>query len=856
MKALEDSKDDASEAAFNLYKYMSWAERKALNLSNCDTNYKFELMIPVLEALIEAGKDQTARDAASTISESPTYTKVLWSMPSTDCDFTQKLMFLKYTNGSRKGKTFFVRTRDATRFFRHGGDLQAIPPFVHVTVAEKDKNDVHVYNQHSGVGKTVELCCSAYIRGADLAIYHQGSWKDEIQADEIAKVLSSTKEVDFCGARQMLAEKIVKRIVGEAVARNRDIFLALKQQCGISKELKLVLAIDEASTCRNLVRAIIRHHKDLGVTAAREFESLLEWKVGIKVLFSVAGTGAAPADIGSSPEFFTIVKPAISRSPELVYEALCRGHEIDLPTYKHLERTHPVLFTFVQYNGRLSSIVLEVLAKESEDSGNTAGFLIRKVVDFFMRCNAIFGIVEKPEELARAGAQTLAVHLFQKAVVVPAKESERMQVADSYEYGVSLQAQATTSQDDLMTRLIHNYGLVVALPFDGDRKAKVRYSVDSAMQLLALFMMGLSPEIDLLESSSFGYEVLSTHLVKCSIASTLAIQEDVRPSIQAALKKIGFGLNKPHATISSEDGFTDYALWTSLDDMIAVHGYYKPQYRETTQHRQEMVRKVVTAPKFPVLQNKHFNKENVQGVEFLLVDRKLIGAIRGMSPCYDDSACFWPPLASVSKGSSPYADGYVTFLAKRNEQSTLCTIMVQAKDYFSSSLNFKELQENIQRCRNKDVSAAFGDSRLMCVASRYDKMVVSKRTYGYLRDFIMFSTNKSSLLSDLMDTLHKAIAHHFTGFIRMAASAADLERHDEGSSAGGDDENAQNVARKPASRANLSAGSLGLERREGEGKNHGNDKEEASSRKKTPNAKKDKDDDESRKRKWSDEQAV
>ena len=199
------------------------------------------------------------------------------------------------------------------------------------------------------------------------------------------------------------------------------------------------------------MRAIIRHHKDLGVTAAREFQSLLEWKVDINVRFSVAGTGAAPADIGSSPEFFTIVKPAISRSPELVYEALCRGHEIDLPTYKHLERTHPVLFTFVQYNGRLSSIVLEVLAKESEDSGNTAGFLIRKVVDFFMRCNAIFGIVEKPEELARAGAQTLAVHLFQKAVVVPAKESERMQVADSYDYGVSLQA--TKWRKNEMTRL-------------------------------------------------------------------------------------------------------------------------------------------------------------------------------------------------------------------------------------------------------------------------------------------------------------------------------------------------------------------------------------------------------------------
>ena len=187
-----------------------------------------------------------------------------------------------------------------------------------------------------------------------------------------------------------------------------------------------------------------------------------------------------------------------------------------------------------------------------------------------------------------------------------------MQVEDSYNYGLSLQA--TTSQTAVMTRLVHEYGLVIALPFDDDDKAKERYSVDSAMQLLALFMMGLSPEIDLPESSSFGYEVLSTHLVKCSIASTLAIQEDKRPSIQAALKKIGFWLNKPHATITSEDGFTDYALWTSLDDMIAVHGYYEPQYRETRQHRQEMVRKFVTAEQFPVLQTKGFVPRDVDGV--------------------------------------------------------------------------------------------------------------------------------------------------------------------------------------------------------------------------------------------------
>ena len=545
----------------------------------------------------------------------------------------------------------------------------------------------------------------------------------------------------------------------------------MKQRCGISNKLKLVLALDEASKCRTLVRAIIRDRTGLSKTAARRFQSLLDWKVDIEVLFSVAGTGATAADIGSLPKPFTIVEPSVSSDPESVYDALCRGHDVDLPTYDQLKTRRPVLFTFAQYNARFASIVLEVLAGESEYSGNTEGFLIRKVVDFFLASNGICAISRKAEELARAGAQTLAVHLFQQAVVAPRDDSERVRVADSYEYGVSLQATNTSSQTDLMTQLVHDYGLVIAVPFYRERGSKKRYFVDPAMQLLAMFMMGISPEIDLLESSSFGYEVLSTHLVKCSIASTLAIQEDVRPSIQAALKKIGFGLNKPHGSISSEDDFTDYALWTSLDNMIAAQAEYQSQYRETTQHRQEMARQEkVTAEKFPVLQSKRFVPRDVDGGSFLFVDRGLIDAILGMKLCPSADG-FWPPLASVAKGSSPYADGYVNFFAKRRSTSpTMYTIMVQAKDYFSSTkIDGKKLQRDLQRCRTKEISAAFGTSRLMCVASRYDKMVVSKRSYTYPRDFIMFSTDKSELLSDLMDTLdtqrNRAIVQDYTGGI-------------------------------------------------------------------------------------------
>ena len=48
-------------------------------------------------------------------------------------------------------------------------------------------------------------------------------------------------------------------------------------------------------------------------------------------------------------------------------------------------------------------------------------------------------------------------------------------------------------------------------------------------------------------------------------------------------------------SISSERDLTDDALWNSLDEMIATHGEHKCQYRETTQHRQEMVRRQTTS---------------------------------------------------------------------------------------------------------------------------------------------------------------------------------------------------------------------------------------------------------------------
>ena len=215
-------------------------------------DYKLERKVQALEPFVLSVRDQTATDDAATFPGDESYMDVLSSLPSTDRDYSKKLMFLKYVDGIGYEQAFFVRTRDVTNLFRHGGKKAAIPPFVYVTVAKRGVDDVHVYNQHSGVGKTVELCCSAYIRSADLAVYHRGREEDEIQADEI-DLASSTKGVDSLDTRKMLAEKKVKRIVRETVEWNKNVFQALKQRCGINNKLKLVLAIDEASKCRTLV---------------------------------------------------------------------------------------------------------------------------------------------------------------------------------------------------------------------------------------------------------------------------------------------------------------------------------------------------------------------------------------------------------------------------------------------------------------------------------------------------------------------------------------------------------------------------------------------------------------------------
>jgi len=452
----------------------------------------------------------------------------------------------------------------------------------------------------------------------------------------------------------------------------------------------------------------------------------------------------------------------------------------------------PILWKFARHNARFASIVVEVLAKsDSSQLDLGEGTLVRKVVKNFIDSNGLSHIADKPAKLAQVGAQALAVHLFQQLVNVPDDENERRKLADSYDYGIQLEAMGSgESSSKAMKRLVHNYGLVIANAFDSTLEAakKKPFMVDDAMQLLAMVLLGVSPNINLLESSSFGYEVLSTHLVKCAIASTLAIEKAKRPTVQVALEKVGFRLNREHAGKPSTS-FYDKDLWDELGRKVALPGKYRTAYRDTTQHRQEMTCKEVNENTFPVLLRTQPSDttrtqpsdtttakfELIKPTEgmYLLVDKDFIEAISEMThdPSPGNDLEFWPPLATVAKGSSPYADGYVNFVAGDENSWLTYTVMVQSKDYFNSSrINTKDLMGNVERCQSQELTNAFGKHRLMCVASRLNKLVVAGECH-YFRDYMVYATDESQILSQLMARLdeqrNNGVLRKFTGAVSL-----------------------------------------------------------------------------------------
>jgi hypothetical protein len=94
-------------------------------------------------------------------------------------------------------------------------------------------------------------------------------------------------------------------------------------------------------------------------------------------------------------------------------------------------------------------------------------------------------------------------------------------------------------------RIVRRFGLLepTLLPPEPRAVASDLFVMRPAQQLVALTMLGIDTA-SMLEASPFGFEVLSTHVAKCAIAASSAIDVSTRPDLQKILSKIGFTVDR------------------------------------------------------------------------------------------------------------------------------------------------------------------------------------------------------------------------------------------------------------------------------------------------------------------------
>jgi hypothetical protein len=170
--------------------------------------------------------------------------------------------------------------------------------------------------------------------------------------------------------------------VNEAIDQNRSAFLQLLEIAAtIKQKLKLVVAIDEASECPNLVRTIINNTSASVWDVALEFQdefrgvcpSLVHQEL-ISVQFSVACTGASASTVGSRKENFInldtsfVLKQKDVRGrfldalPEMVLPGL-GGQRGKLRT--HIQECLPVVAVMME-NGRMASIACSAISEHHQ----------------------------------------------------------------------------------------------------------------------------------------------------------------------------------------------------------------------------------------------------------------------------------------------------------------------------------------------------------------------------------------------------------------------------------------------------------------------------------------------------------
>jgi len=492
-------------------------------------------------------------------------------------------------------KTFYVGHAN----FRHKGEAQKRPPKVFLNKPEADQDDkVWVYYTNSGSGKTVELAASGYLRGGVMSIMN--------------KVSKDIPTRDNTESRKTECRKALISCLDDIVKTNKATFETLIKSMNAwektTEPVRIVFCIDEASSCPNLLRAIISEYEalsgELGNYIASGFGGAIDTtkKNAIQVLFSVAGTGAYQGSSGSLGDNYQYLTPTGNVVGEDLYKTLTSEYEDNdhnkigtLPGFKDLQDA-PFLWIIMQYNARMASILIDQMYNSQlrYNHPHEETRLMSLVFEKYVRSNGMHFLWHSQGDSDQSKLNTtsnrlhvasmgLATYLYPQPVTIPAGEDEISELALGLDYGIRFQsfsaqegkAKAETRSGSgstdadvpcdsnvtgnkekrrrtLMDLLVRECGLVTQEQFSKkteDNVLEQPFIVNEAMQLLCVWLMQggqrLKSTESLLGTTPFAFEVLSTQLVSCAISAAMTVQVEHRPKVHEILtKSLGMFRNK------------------------------------------------------------------------------------------------------------------------------------------------------------------------------------------------------------------------------------------------------------------------------------------------------------------------
>ena len=362
-----------------------------------------------------------------------------------------------------KKRAYFIARQGVS--FRHQGDRQKKPSVVYLRNLKEYEEKPVLYYSSSGSGKTVELAGSSVSRDADLTIILQGvnddkdaekyteEAEEQLEREKESRQHEKSNEAMYTGRNgaketntsdQDLISRFTKRnsamnsllvnseVLVELIKGAKDQFDSLLRAAEREERpLRIVLAIDEGSTCPRTLGGLLREPK---LAERILHDALLRSEINdfkaeqVTVLLSIAGTGVSSSTVGSIGDTYQVLQPYCELGGlDNVYKAAFESNTKKLlvpwsakpqaiNSIEIVKKHLPVVAALME-NGRMASIAIAEIRKYQEGTAGEPIYeskLVDNIVATFMKANGLAPLLEGKNSPSRqaVAASALAVHLF------------------------------------------------------------------------------------------------------------------------------------------------------------------------------------------------------------------------------------------------------------------------------------------------------------------------------------------------------------------------------------------------------------------------------------------------------------